>query len=207
MQRTTRKLSGPAKDRFLKRFFREERGLDPAVAEALANKSAATFTSLRVRRTYWSQLRAAESPALTSRPTGERVIKPAPATRLLPPDLVKTAEKATKLQDAPPENQKLAREPSHDAPLPGASPTEAGGTFDPHAFGLVPVFQREGRDGLLAKLAAVTTAGNLRKMARTQQISLPEPMRAGDDVALDDLRSAIADAVARRIADRKAAAG
>jgi hypothetical protein len=70
----------------------------------------------------------------------------------------------------------------------------------------VPTFQREGRDGLINRLADIASADNLRKMARAQQIVLPEPLRA-TDVALDALRAGIADAVAKRVADRRAAAG
>ena len=86
------------------------------------------------------------------------------------------------------------------------SAVETAGAFDAYAIGLVPTFQREGRDGLIGKLAAVKSVDNLRQMARAQQIVLPEPMRQGV-VALDALRATIADAVAKRIADRRAAAG
>ncbi len=78
--------------------------------------------------------------------------------------------------------------------------------FDPYAFGLVPIYQREGRDGLLARLSEVKTAENLRRMARAQQIALPADLRKGD-IGLDVLRDAIAKAVQKRIADRRAAAG
>ncbi len=78
--------------------------------------------------------------------------------------------------------------------------------FDPYLFGLVPVFQREGRDGLLAKLAAIAHPDHLRHMARAQQIVLPRELRQGD-IPAEQLRGAIADAVERRIAGRRAAAG
>lgn len=94
--------------------------------------------------------------------------------------------------------------PSATEQAAAAPPTPA--PFDPYAFGLVPIFQREGRDGLLAKLIGVTSADDLRKMARAQQIALPADLRKGD-IALDVLRDAIADAVQKRIADRRAAAG
>ncbi len=81
-----------------------------------------------------------------------------------------------------------------------------GAAFDAYAFGLVPTFQREGRQGLIGKLEAVENIDQLRQMAKAQQIVLPQELRSGD-VALDVVRGAIADAVAKRIADRKAAAG
>lgn len=78
--------------------------------------------------------------------------------------------------------------------------------FDPFAIGLVPVFQREGRAGLLAQLSEIADAGHLRQMARAQQIALDEGMGSGA-APTDELCRAIADAVERRIADRRAAAG
>lgn len=78
--------------------------------------------------------------------------------------------------------------------------------FDPFAFGLVPVFQREGREGLLARLSAIAEPGNLQLLARSQQIVLPVHLRSGP-AAQVELCSAIADAVERRVAQRRAAAG
>lgn len=150
---TTKKLAGPALERYLRRFFAEEPGLVAALAQSLTARASATFSSLRVRP--------------------------------LPRPLVVT----------------------HPA-QPAASAPDAGpaAAFDPYAIGLVPTFQREGRDGLVAKLGAIDTADNLRKMARAQQVMLPDAMRQGH-IDAGALRTAIADAVARRIADRKAAAG
>lgn len=78
--------------------------------------------------------------------------------------------------------------------------------FDAYAFGLVPTFQREGRDGLIAKLGSVGDLDHLRQMAKAQQIVLPQELRTGAH-PLETVRGAIADAVAKRIADRRAAAG
>ena len=97
--------------------------------------------------------------------------------------------------------------PAAPAAKPAAgAPISTSDEFDAFAIGLVPTFQREGRDGLIAKLGAISSLDNLRKTARAQQIVLPEAMRQGD-VAIETLRAAIADAVAKRIADRRAAAG
>lgn len=85
------------------------------------------------------------------------------------------------------------------------SGSAAAAAFDPYVFGLVPVMQREGREGLLARLAGIADVGQLRQMARAQQIAIGAELRTGD-VDPDALRAAIADAVARRIADRRAAA-
>lgn len=96
--------------------------------------------------------------------------------------------------------------PASTKPDAPALPTAAAAAFDAYAFGLVPVFQREGRDGLLAKLSGISDIAQLRQMARAQQISLPAELRSGD-IEADRLRSAIADGVEKRIADRRAAAG
>lgn len=101
-----------------------------------------------------------------------------------------------------------ARKTAPSSAAPTSTPASVGQAtaFDPYAFGLVPVFQREGRDGLVAKLGAIDRADHLRQMAKAQQIVLPQELRTGE-VALEGLRAAMADAVARRIADRRAAAG
>lgn len=87
-----------------------------------------------------------------------------------------------------------------------ATMTPSAGKFDAYAFGLVPTFQREGRDGLIAKLCGIDDLDHLRQMAKAQQIVLPPELRTGAH-PLEAVRGAIADAVAKRIADRRAAAG
>ena len=58
----------------------------------------------------------------------------------------------------------------------------------------------------MTKLTTVESADHLRKMARAQQIALPSELRSGE-IALEVLREAIAAAVEKRIANRRAAAG
>jgi len=78
-------------------------------------------------------------------------------------------------------------------------------TFDPFVFGLVPVYQREGRDGLTARLAAITAPADLKAMAKAQNVALEARLR-GADAPAEELRTAIVAAVEKRIADRRAAA-
>lgn len=92
------------------------------------------------------------------------------------------------------------------APVAADPVPAAEAPFDAYLFGLVPVFQREGSDGLLAKLRGVTAIEHLRQMAKAQQIVLTAELRTGDASA-DAIRSGIVDAVAKRIKDRRAAAG
>lgn len=97
--------------------------------------------------------------------------------------------------------------PPSSAPTLAPAPAQAADTpFDAYAIGLVPTFQREGRDGLIAKLGTIASVEQLRAMAKAQQIVLPQELRTGP-VTPEALRTAVADAVAKRIADRRAAAG
>ena len=181
MKRTTRKLSGQVKDRYLERFIAAEPGLDAAMAKSLAARCGATFTSLRVRRVAVGLLK-------------RRAPGPPPVAIGVPqPPRVPSAQ-----PDVPPTPPAVAGPP--------IAPTEQLSSFDPYVFGLIPVYQREGRDGLLGRLASVTRVEDLRAMAKTQQVVLPAEFRSGD-VAAPSVRAAIADAVAKRIADRRAAAG
>ena len=98
-----------------------------------------------------------------------------------------------------------------DPVVPAAGPAQAASAappaaFDAYAVRLVPVFQREGRDGLLAQLGGIGEVDHLRLIAKAQQIVLPQELRTGA-VAAETVRAAIVEAVARRIADRRAAAG
>ena len=178
MASNTKKFSGPALDRYLKRFFVAQPGLSSEAAEMLARQASAAFSSIRVRPGFEALPLAKRSPAVHP-DTAKPLAAPAPSAALAP-----------------------AAKPAATAPAPTVELAE----FDAYAIGLVPTFQREGRDGLIAKLASVTNTDDLRKMARAQQIVLAEPMRQGE-VAINTLRAAIADAVAKRIADRRAAAG
>jgi hypothetical protein len=173
MNDTTKKLSGPAKDRFLERFFATVPDIDPALAGRLADRTKSAFSSIRVRRLAFGQTSLRRPSRITpSKPAAEPPPSPSPGT---PQPVVETERPADT-------------------------------AFDPFVFGLVPVFQREGRDGLLARLAGIGEVDQLRRMAGAQQIVLPHALRTGPADA-DEMRTAIADAVARRIADRRAAAG
>lgn len=111
-------------------------------------------------------------------------------------------------QKRPLEAQATAARPAANSTEKEAAPV--GGTesakFDPYSFGLVPIYQREGREGLSKKLSTVERTDHLRKMARAQQIVLPAALRTGD-IAADELCEAIIVAVEKRIANRRAAAG
>ncbi len=178
MKDNTVKLSGHAKDRFIERFYAEEADLDDAVRRRLTMRSKSVFTSLRVRKA-----------ALCRKST---VVQPKPA-------------EGRKIIAAAPSVQPQVPPPA-PTPVPTAAPSAFEGAFDAYGIGLVPVFQREGAEGLLAKLAGVPRLDHLRAMAKAQQIVLPQDLRSGEATA-DAVRAGIVEAVAKRIKDRRAAAG
>lgn len=181
MKRTTKKLSGVGLKLFLQRFYGSYAGIDEALAQKLSEDGAKTFASVRLRRVAW---RDGQPAARSARNPTAPLANPAPP------------EPQTDAQPTPPQTSTPTAPPKTDSDLP----------FDPYAIGLVPVYQREGPEGLGAKLAAIASLTNLRKMARMQQVALPAELR-GDDADIEAVRAAIISAVAKRIANRRAAAG
>ena len=194
MKEHTVKLSGHAKDRFLERFFADEPALDTETRERLVRRSKTAMTSLRVRKAVLSGSRRIapsappSSPPEAAKPAStEEAAPPPPTARLVPPQGTEAL---------PDDGRTGERQVATAAPK----------AFDAYAVKLVPVFQRDGRDGLLSKLADIGEIDQLRQMAKAQQIVLPQPLRTGD-ADVNAVRSAIVEAVAKRIADRRAAAG
>lgn len=192
MKRTTKKLSGIGLELFLRRFYRSYSGIDDTLARRLSQDGAKTFASVRLRRMAWRDWRPNQDPVggpdnNATNPPPERAAEP-PAPAGQAPAAV-PAPGALEQPAAP-----AATQISGDVP------------FDPYAIGLVPTYQREGADGLSAKLADITSLDNLRKTARSQQIALPAELR-GDDADIEAVRTAIVSAVGKRIANRRAAAG
>lgn len=189
----SKQLSGSGKDRYLDRLIQGEPDVPADAAERLAAKAKEQISSIRVRRDVVDlsplpRKRAKRTAGTIAAPTEPEPEAPPPAPLVEPaPEPVAAAH---------PELQVEAQ------PEPSKAPTPP---FDPYVFGLVPIFQREGRDGLIAKLETLSEASQLRLMAQKQQISLRAELRTGE-VALSELREAIADAVEKRIADRHAAA-
>jgi hypothetical protein len=181
MKRTTKKLSGIGLELFLRRFFLSYSDIDEPLARQLAEDGTKTFASVRVRRIAWHNWRRrpeARKPGIKTPPSA-----PPPAMAV------------------PPSTRPVEPPPRVETTLP-----QDAATFDPYAIGLVPIFQREGADGLLAKLADIHSVDDLRKMARAQQVALPAELR-GVDPDINAVRQAIVEAVGKRIANRRAAAG
>ena len=89
--------------------------------------------------------------------------------------------------------------PASSKPVPKLAATPAVAIFDPFAFSVVVVLTKQGRDGLMAKLVAIDGIADLRAIAKAQHIAVP-----ATDTA-DELRRAIVEGTAARIADRQAA--
>lgn len=80
-------------------------------------------------------------------------------------------------------------------------PSEPQPAFDPFAFSVVVVRTKEGRDGLLSRLARIEGAEDLLRLARAQHIAVPAGL---EDAAA--IRAAILEGTEARIANRRAAA-
>ncbi len=138
----------------------------------------AAVTSVRVRKEHWPVSRDLGRPVLERTEKGPDLVKPSP-----PPE----GTPAPQPQDTPPP-------PTTDDQIP---------SFDSFQFGLVPVYKREGAEGLARKLAELDSVENLRAMAKDQQIVLPREVRRGE-VTAEEVRKAIVAAVEQRVSDRRA---
>ena len=191
MKRTTKKLSGIGLELFLRRFYGSYSGIDEALARRLSQDGAKTFASVRIRRMAWHDWRPKQRSVGGAADTATR---PPIEQSTAPPPRARASPTAVPTPETP-------AQPSVTAPQDGGDVP-----FDPYAIGLVPIYQREGPEGLGAKLADIPSLDNLRKMARSQQVALPAELR-GDDADIEAVRTAIVKAVGKRIANRRAAAG
>jgi len=85
--------------------------------------------------------------------------------------------------------------------------TETLETFDPFAFSVVVVLQKEGEAGLMSRLNEIRDVANLKRLAREQRLSLPRSLLKDESVDGQTLRTALVEAGHKRIANRAAAAG
>jgi hypothetical protein len=87
------------------------------------------------------------------------------------------------------------------APVPVSPSPTPQPAFNPYAFSAVVVMTKGGAEALLARLSKISDMAHLRRLASAQHIGVPQ-----DGVTIDELRAAIVDGAAHRIADRRAAA-
>ena len=199
---TTKKLSGPTLERFFKRFYAAQDGVDGDTATSLAAVSAKTFTSVRIRQAYWRDWQTRNA-----RVTSSRTVTAKTAPQPAKPQTMAMSGSAAPPQSAPPKSAKAGRPGADGLPRSkGRSGVDDAATLDPYVIGLVPTFQREGAEGLRDRLAQISSLEHLRRIARSQQVALPSELKT-DDADLDHVRDAMVAAVAKRVADRRAAAG
>lgn len=210
MTRTTFRLKGAALKRCLHRVVSARSDVSDSESDGIAADLARVLASADVRRIAWSHFARRRQPiSFTAKP---EVAKTEPARpKAKRPEAAKPEppRRPRRMPGKKPPGQSRSHtspaEPAHqpsDAMFVSAPPSP---DFDPYAFGLVPVYQREGGEALRNKLATIRNVDHLRRMARAQQIGLPASMRRGE-VAADSVRDAIIKAVEKRIADRRAAA-
>lgn len=118
------------------------------------------------------------------------------ATRVaVPPEATSASSPGALPATEPRPSPTVAQSGTEPALPPAVAP------FNPYQFSAVAVMTRGGPEALLARLAQITEPANLRKFASAQHIAV-----SADITAVDDLRRAIVDGAAQRIADRRAAA-
>ncbi len=181
---TTRKLTGRAK----KNFF--SAGMAPEELDA-------AVTSLQVRKDAW--------PVSKDLQSGRSKITTPPAvkTRSHSKDNAPTSKTAAKSSNKGATSETAQTPPPATANTAQTSAFASDDSFDPFAFGLIPIFKREGAKGLAARLEEIGNVENLRAMAKAQQIVLPRDVRRGE-ADIDTVRTAVLAAVEQRITDRKA---
>ncbi len=111
------------------------------------------------------------------------------------PEAERQPAPTTPAEASPAAAERTATEPAQE------HVAEAAPAFDPFAFSAVVVMSRQGRDGLLGKLAEIGDVAHLRQLADAQHLAFD---RSLTDV--EALREAIVKGAEQRIADRRAAA-
>lgn len=180
MTKSTRALSGAAKNVFLEGMVRSALGDDHDARERLLKELTEAIASLRVRVEAERGRRAISD-------WTERVLSVAEAAE----------------SDAAAEPAVTAAPPAAPQPEPRLddSARERGAaTFDPYEPNVIVVVRTKGREAALQALALIARESDLRLLAHEQQLGIP-----GDASGLPAIRDAIVSAAERRIANRRAA--
>lgn len=184
--KTTRPISGPALKKYLRDLIEADTSLESGASQRLADTMAREIAEARVRLPVPVRRKPSGSEAQPQGP-----VTPAPATGPRADVAGETVAPKAAVPAAAPTNP--------DAP-PGAPDTSTP-AFDPYAFSVVALLTRKGREATLARLAELTDAQDLRRLAEAQHIAVPKEART-----LDEIRAAVLAGAERRIADRRAAA-
>lgn len=192
MAKSTRALSGAAKDAYLRRALATERGLDDEarVRLTLRLQEEIALVSLKQRP---------RNPANRSKAASPQAETPFAATRAQAP--VPDGAAATEA-DCEGAAEVMETATSQPSTVDHASPGSPGPVaFDPFSPNVIVVIRTRGREAVLEELHSIDDVDCLRLLAREQQLGI-----AGDLVSASDIRLAIVAAAERRIANRRAAA-
>jgi hypothetical protein len=186
MSRTTKALSGPAKDKVLRALVAGTDAVPADVAARVGEVLARSLSEVRVRRDAWDATRGLTADVATAAPIAETVAKKA----------------GKKPSPAPSATTPAAPAASPAAPTPAApAVAPAANAFDPYAFSAVSILTKKGKAALAAAFDTIGNVEDLHKVAVAQHLAI--------DPALTDvnvIRATLVAATERRIAERKAAA-
>jgi hypothetical protein len=179
MTKSTRALSGAAKDTFLEGMVRSALGEDSDARDRLLKELTQAIASLRVRVEAERGRRAISD-------WTERVLS--------------IAEEAAPAAPAAPAALRVVQETivATEEAEPPSAPSQA--TFDPYDPNVIVVVRTKGREAALKALAQISHESDLRLLAHEQQLGVP-----ADASGLPAIRDAIVTAAERRIANRRAA--
>jgi hypothetical protein len=182
MTKTTRVLSGAAKDVFLEGVVRSALNDDHEARDRLLAQLTEAIASLRVR---------------VDAERGRRSITDWTSRVLAAADAVAPAPRgpgAHNSDDAVPAvGAASAADDEAALPLPPAD-------FDPYDPNVIVVLRTQGREAALSALAGIAEEAQLRLLAHEQQLGIPAGLSG-----LPAMREAIVAAAERRVANRRAA--
>lgn len=188
----TRQLSGHAKSRYLRQLA-EDAGAGPQAGAKLD----ADIVQVLVRGT------ATPGPAKGSRRGLGKTAEPR-ATAVLEPVGAREHSAVANPLPATAASVQVSRPGKAAAKQNKAKATPPQPPFNPYGFSAMAVLLNEGRPALEAILGEVTTREQFVKLVEAQSVRIDPALLAGKSANLDALRAAFIDAVALRIAHRRA---
>ncbi len=180
MTKSTRALSGAAKDTFLEGMVRSALGEDHEARERVLKELTEAIASLRVRVEAERGRRAISD-------WTERVLSVAEEAAPAPAPSVPSQDHGAAAETPQPAEAVAPPTPPNEAP------------FDPYDPNVIVVVRTQGREAALTALARISRESDLRLLAHEQQLGIP-----GDAADLPAIRDAIVAAAERRIANRLA---
>lgn len=171
MAKNTRPLSGAIQRKYFRDLLRSDAGVAADAVDRLTELCSKEIAQVRVRLPL-----VVRKPARAGNPTPVGVSAPNVA------DMTSSAM-------------------PNAVAAPAVGNSDRAAAFDPHAFSLIVVFRKGGKDALLAKLDEVAEMSDLQAIARAQHVALD-----GDLADRKAILAALIEGTERRIAHRQAAA-